>query len=61
MIHMKDITTWTNDMLMESIHFQIMQVMRVNGIIINNMDMESLHGQMEMFTMVPLKKAKDMG
>ena len=41
-IHMKDITTWTHAMLLESIHVKMVKVMRVNIFILNYMDMESL-------------------
>ena len=60
-INMRDILTRTNNMLMERLHFQMVPVMRVNKIIIKSMDMEFIHFQMEMFTMVPLKITKDMG
>ena len=59
-IHMMDISTWTNAMPLESLHIQVVMSMRANRVIINAMDMEFIHGQMEMFTMVNLKITKDM-
>ena len=38
--HMKDMATWTNYMLMESLQCQMEDIMMVNGIMINFMGME---------------------
>ena len=60
-IHMRDITTWALNMLLESLHFQMVLATKVNIIMINSMVMEFIHGQMEIPTTGLLKITKDMG
>ena len=59
--HMKDISTWTNSMLLERLHFQMEGIMRVNGIMINSMGMEFRNCQMEIFMMGLIRITKNMG
>ena len=39
-LNMKDMSTWTKFMLLESLHYQMEGIMRVNLIMINSMGME---------------------